>query len=186
MRISGTGSLVDRAQETECPAPVRAPERDSRTRARTEPLEIIGGHLLRYGLVGILLYLGAFKFTATEAQAIRPLVGHSPPMAWLYAFLSTQGVSNLIGATELVIAGLIALRPAAPTLSAWGSLTAGGMFLTTLSFLVTTPGVWQRVPGFPLPIPTEGGGFLLKDVFLLGAAVWSAGEAQCAARAQLS
>ncbi len=51
------------------------------------------------------------------------------------------------------------------------------MFLTTFSLLVTTPGVWEHVPGFPIPVPGALGAFLLKDVFLLGAAIWSAGEA---------
>lgn len=136
-----------------------------------------GGGLLRYGLVGILAYLGAFKFTAVEAQAIEPLVRHSPAMAWLYAVLSVRGVSNLLGTVELALAGLIALRPVAPAWSAAGSLGATITFLVTVSFLVTTPGVWTAAPGFPLPLPTEIGGFLLKDVFLLAAAAWSAGEA---------
>ncbi len=149
-------------------------------------IEAGGGHVLRYGLVGILLYLGAFKFTLVEAQAIEPLVRHSPVMSWLYALLSVQGVSALIGTAELLIAMLIALRPVAPGLSALASLAAVGMFLTTLSFLFTTPGVWERVAGFPLPVPTAGGGFLLKDVFLLGAAAWSAGEAWRAAGAGAS
>jgi reactive chlorine resistance protein C len=39
------------------------------------------------------------------------------------------------------------------------------MFLTTLSFLVTTPNVG------------EASGFLLKELTLLGAAIWIAGEA---------
>ena len=33
---------------------------------------------------------------------------------------------------------------------------------------------------FPLPVPNEAGAFLLKDVFLLGAAIWTAGEALAA------
>jgi uncharacterized membrane protein YkgB len=49
------------------------------------------------------------------------------------------------------------------------------MFLTTLSFLVTTPGVWLQVEGFPAP--SETAAFILKDVFLLGAAISTAGEA---------
>lgn len=106
-----------------------------------ERLEVVGGHLLRYGLVAILLYFGAFKFTAVEARAIQPLVANSPLMAWLYAVFTVQGVSNLIGASELVVAGLIALRPVAPRWSVWGSLGAAVVFLTTLSFLVTTPGI---------------------------------------------
>jgi len=45
----------------------------------------------------------------------------------------------------------------------------------TLSFLVTTPGIWLWVEGFPAP--SEAAAFLLKDVFLLGAAICTAGEA---------
>ena len=144
-------------------------------------LERVGGQLLRYGLAAILIYLGAFKFTAVEARAIQPLLAHSPFLGWLYAWLSVQAVSNLIGVTELAVGGLIALRPVFPHLSALGSLGAIGVFATTLSFLFTTPGLWAWVETFPLPVPSETGGFLLKDVFLLGAAAWSAGEAWRAA-----
>jgi uncharacterized membrane protein YkgB len=83
----------------------------------------------------------------------------------------------LIGTAELVIAALLALRPVAPRLTALGSLMAMGMFLTTLSFLITTPGAFASVPDFPLPVPGAAGGFLMKDLFLLGAATWSASEA---------
>lgn len=145
-------------------------------------LERAGGHVLRYGLAAILIYLGAFKFTAVEAKAIEPLLAHSPLLAWLYAWLSVQAASNLIGLTELVIGALIALRPLSPRLAALGSLGAIGVFAITLSFLFTTPGVWVWVPAFPLPVPSEAGGFLLKDAFLLGAATWSAGEALRAER----
>jgi uncharacterized membrane protein YkgB len=50
------------------------------------------------------------------------------------------------------------------------------MFLTTLSFLVTTPGWEPSLGGFPA-LSAMPGQFLLKDVVLLGAALWSAGEA---------
>ena len=139
--------------------------------------ETAGGAVLRYGLVCILFYFGAFKFTAAEAKGIEPLLAHSPLMAWLYSLLSVQGASNLIGTVEIAIGAMIGARPFAPRLSAFGSVGAIAIFLTTLSFLASTPGVWQRVPGFPVPVPGEAGGFLLKDVFLLGAALWSAGEA---------
>jgi uncharacterized membrane protein YkgB len=60
--------------------------------------------------------------------------------------------------------------------SAVGSLLAVGMFLSTLSFLVTTPGAWaDEVGGFPAV--SVLGQFLIKDVALLAAAVWSFGEA---------
>ena len=48
------------------------------------------------------------------------------------------------------------------------------MFLITLSFLLTTPGVWQPSLGFPALSPSPGQ-FLSKDLVLLGAAIWTAG-----------
>jgi len=51
------------------------------------------------------------------------------------------------------------------------------MFLVTLSFLVSTPGVWRSVPDFLLPVPDATGALLLKDVFLLGAALCTAADA---------
>ena len=51
------------------------------------------------------------------------------------------------------------------------------MFLTTLSFLVTTPGVWEpSAGGFPA-LSGKPGQFLIKDLALLGIALWSLGEA---------
>jgi uncharacterized membrane protein YkgB len=79
----------------------------------------------------------------------------------------------LIGVVELTAALLIATRRWAPRLSAIGSLIAVGTFLVTLSFLVTTPGV--LAPDNPI------GGFLMKDVLLLGAALFTAAEALDAA-----
>jgi reactive chlorine resistance protein C len=142
---------------------------------RAVELERIGISILRYALVLILLYFGAFKFTMAEARGIQPLVEHSPLLSWLYSLLSVNGVSRVVGVSELTIAGLILSRPWLPRLSALGSLAAIGMFLITLSFLLSTPGLWQWVEGFPAP--TEASAFLLKDVFLLGAAIVTAGEA---------
>lgn len=137
----------------------------------------VGTGILRYGLVGILLFFGAFKFTQVEAEAIKPLVSNSPLMSWMYSALSVQAVSNVIGTTEIIFAVLIGLRAFAPKLSALGSIGAIGMTLTTLSFLFTTPGAWSSAEGFPLPVPAAVGGFLIKDLFLLGGAVLTAGEA---------
>ena len=77
---------------------------------------------------------------------------------------------------------LIAARQWSPDLSALGSLLSIGMFLSTLSLLCSTPGLWHVVDRFPLPVTTADGGFLMKDVFLLGTAIWTAGEALRATR----
>jgi reactive chlorine resistance protein C len=143
-------------------------------------LQRTAGIVLRYGLVVIILWFGAFKFTGAEAHAIQPLLSNSPVLGWLYSVTTERGASRVIGTAEILIAVLIALRPLAPRLSAIGSLAAIGMFVTTLSFLASTPGIWVQVEGFL--IPNETGGFLLKDLFLLGAALWSASEALMASQ----
>lgn len=123
----------------------------------------------------MLVWFGAFKFTEAEARAIEPLVANSPFLGWIYGVTDVRTASRLIGVAELVIAALIAARAFARRVSGVGSLLASGMFATTLSFLATTPGVWVRVDGFV--VPSAVGAFLLKDVFLLGAALLTAGEA---------
>ncbi len=144
-------------------------------------LKGIGEHFIRYGLVVILLWVGALKFTAYEAEGIQGLVANSPLMSWGYSVMSVRGFAMLLGIVEIVLGLLIATRPFAPQLSAIGSIGAIIMFLVTLTFVFTTPGVWQPGYGFPFPSPMPGQ-FLAKDILLLGAAVWTAGEALLAAR----
>ena len=142
-------------------------------------LQFIGMHVTRYGLVLVLLWIGGMKFTAYEAEGIRPLVANSPLMGWVYNFMSVTAFSSLLGVVEIAIAVLIALRPVWPAGSALGSGLAVGMFLTTLSFLVTTPGWEPSLGGFPA-VSAMPGQFVLKDIVLLGAALWTAGEAWAA------
>ncbi len=153
---------------------------------QTEPrtnrnLYTVEAMLLRYGLALIFLWIGGMKFTAYEAQGIRPVAENSPLMSWLLAVLSTQAFSNLLGVVEIATGVLLALRPLSALAAAIGSGMAIATFLTTLSFLFTTPG-WERsLGGFPA-LSALPGQFLLKDVVLLGAAVWSLREALAALR----
>ena len=144
-------------------------------------LKLLGMHVARYGLVIVLLWIGGMKFTAYEAEGIKPLVANSPLMSWVYRVMSVGGFSLLLGVVEITIGVLIALRPVWPLGSAVGSGLATGMFLTALSFLVTTPGWEPSLGGFPA-LSAMPGQFLLKDVVLLGVALFSAGEALEAAR----
>jgi len=146
-----------------------------------ETLENLGANVIRYGLVIILLWVGALKFTAYEAEGIQGLIANSPLMSWMYSVMSVRAASMLIGTVEIICGLLIALRPFAPKLSAIGSFGAIVIFLTTLHFLLTTPGVWQPGYGFPFPSPMPGQ-FIAKDLALLGIAIWTAGEALRAAR----
>ncbi|HSF22849.1 MAG TPA: DUF417 family protein [Blastocatellia bacterium] len=104
-------------------------------------------------------------------------VANSPLMSWAYSLFSIQGFSALLGVTEIVIALLIAARPLSARAALVGSASAVGMFSTTLSFLLTTPGVWETsAGGFPA-LSVVPGQFLIKDVVvLLGASLWMFGE----------
>jgi uncharacterized membrane protein YkgB len=137
-------------------------------------IEAAGAALVRYGLALVLLWIGAMKFTAYEAEGIRPFVENSPLLSWAYGVFGIQGFSNFLGVAEIAIALMIASRAVAPKVSAAGGLLAAGTFVMTLSFLVTTGGAWLDGGVLALSVP---GQFLIKDVVLLGAALWGAAEA---------
>src|SRR3989475_4976444 len=107
--------------------------------ARAVNLESIGINVLRYALVLIFVLFGTLKFTAAEAAAIKPLVSNSPLMGWLYSFLSDQGVSRLIGTSDLVTAALLAARPLSARAAAVDRALATATLVTTVSFLFSTP-----------------------------------------------
>ncbi len=138
-------------------------------------IEAIGRLTVRYSLVGVLVAIGAMKFTAYEAEAISGLVTHSPFLSWSYELLSVRGLAAVVGVIELAIAAMIASRPWSAKLSAIGSFLAIGMFMTTLTFLFSTPGVVEPSLGFPA-LTVLPGQFLAKDAVLLGAAIWAFGD----------
>jgi uncharacterized membrane protein YkgB len=98
-------------------------------------------------------------------------------MSWVYDVFSINTVARGLGTLEITAAIVIVARPVSARLSAIGSAMAIVLFCGTLSFLFTTPGVVSRFAG-PVPVLSAlPGQFLLKDVVLLGVAVWSLGEA---------
>lgn len=117
--------------------------------------EVIG--LLATAL--ILIWLGIFKFTPTEAAAIKPLVEHHFLMAWLYGVFSVQTVSNLIGLAEIVIGVALLIGMKQARIGLYAGLASCVVFAVTLSFMFTTPGVFKVVDGVPI---TEF--FLFKDL----------------------
>jgi uncharacterized membrane protein YkgB len=140
-------------------------------------VEAAGRELARYGLVVVLAWIGLMKFTAYEAEGIRPFVANSPLMSWVYGLMSVRGFSAVLGVVEVAVALLIGARPFSPRASVVGGALAVGMFLTTLSFLFTTPGVWETgLGGFPA-LSAIPGQFLIKDLALLGISLWALGDA---------
>ena len=149
---------------------------DSQAIAAASRVQLLGSLVLRYGLALVIGWIGLMKFTEYETKAIQPLVAHSPLMSWMYGFLSVRAFSAALGVVEVVTAILIGLRHWSAKASALGSATAVLMFLTTLSFLFSIPGWEPSLGGFP-GLSGLPGQFLLKDVVLLGAAIWLLGEA---------
>ncbi|MFI9274608.1 YkgB family protein [Kitasatospora sp. NPDC052896] len=146
-------------------------------RSRSGPITTVGHLVIRYGLVVVVAWIGAMKYTEYEATGIKPLISNSPLMSWLYNIFSVRTLSGVLGTVEIIAAVLIAVRPLWPKVSAVGSLMGVLLFLGTLSFLFTTPGVAEpSAGGFPA-ISVMPGQFLLKDLVLLGAALWTLGDA---------
>src|SRR5260370_15264995 len=143
-----------------------------------------GGLLARYGLVIVIAWFGLMKFTNYEAKGIQPLVSESQFMSWVYDIFSVYTFSVLLGVFEVAAAVLIAVKPWWPKVSIPGSALAILLFATTISFLFTTPGVFDgSVGGFPLL--SLSGGFLIKDVALLGISAWTLADALRATRSSL-
>jgi len=143
---------------------------------RQHTLDTLGALTARYGLVIVIAWFGALKFMHYEAEGIRPLVSASPFMGWLYDIFSTYTFSVLLGIFELAAAVLLAVKPWWPRVSVLGSLLAITLFLATISFLFSTPGVFEASAG-GFPALSAVGGFLIKDVALLGVSVWTLSDA---------
>jgi reactive chlorine resistance protein C len=122
-----------------------------------------GFYTALFGSIIILLWIGIFKFTPTEAKAIKPLVENSPLMGWLYLIGNVQQVSNFIGIFEIITALLLATFPFSKKLSLIGGILNTVIFLSTLSFMFTTPNSFHTIDGILIP-----DAFILKDLAFLG------------------
>jgi uncharacterized membrane protein YkgB len=132
-----------------------------------------GQAVARYSVVLFFLAFGLMKFTPAEAAAIHPLLSHSPFLFWLPRLFEQQESSEIVGVVEIAVALMMASRPFTPRISAIGSYGIAASLVITLSFLVTTP---QLDPALS--------SFIVKDLTLLGVALWSAGDALRAAVAR--
>lgn len=126
-------------------------------------IEKIGFYTGLYGIVIVLIWIGLFKFTPTEAKAIAPLVENSPLMSWMYSVGNLQSVSIFIGIFEIISALLLASFPFSKKLALIGGVLTSFIFFTTLTFLFTTPDSFTFVDGFLVP-----DAFILKDISALG------------------
>jgi uncharacterized membrane protein YkgB len=137
--------------------------------------------LARYGLVVVIAWFGAMKFTHHEAYNIARFVAHSPLMSWTYNIMSIRTFGALTGVAELATAALLAVKPWSPRLSVLGGALASLFFLGTLSFMISTPGTGEPSAG-GFPVLSNDGEFLMKDIALLGLALWTLSDSWEAAR----
>lgn len=114
----------------------------------------------------VLIWIGLFKFTPSEANAIKPLVENHFAMKWLYDYLSIQAVSNLIGIAEVLVGVGLLLSSKYQIIGKCAAMGSIIIFVTTLSFLFTTPNVWKWVDGFPII-----DFFIIKDFAFLGISI---------------
>ncbi|WP_419708347.1 YkgB family protein [Pseudomonas sp. NFX224] len=135
----------------------------------------IGTYSIYFALAVIYFWFGGMKFTHYEAEGLVPLVSNSPLLGWVYQIFSFDLFSNLLGVLEVSIGVLIAGRLLSPKLSLIGGALSAGLFVTTLSFMFSTPGVIEPGLGFPA-ISVAPGQFLLKDLGLLAASLFVAGH----------
>ena len=133
----------------------------------------IGRFIALAGVVLPLLLIGGLKFTQTEVEALKPLIGGTPWLAWLYPAFGEAGASYILGIVEIATALLLVASPWAARAGVAAGALATVTFLTTCSIMLALP-IWDPALGFPALGPL--GSFLIKDVALLGIAVVVLGE----------
>ncbi|MER8437820.1 YkgB family protein [Mesorhizobium sp. M1312] len=132
-----------------------------------------GRILALIGVILPLLMIGGMKFTAVEIEALKPLIGGTPWLAWMYPVFGEAGASYVLGVVEIATALLLIASPWSTRAGVAGGALAALIFLVTCSIMVALP-IWEPALGFPALGPA--GQFLIKDIALLGIALVILGE----------
>jgi uncharacterized membrane protein YkgB len=131
-------------------------------------LQKTGFYIALYGMALVLIWIGIFKFTPTEAKGIKLLVENSPLMSWMYGSMSDLTVSKLIGVIEITTGILLILQPVSAKIGFIGGIFSSITFFITLTFIFSTPNAFGKVDGVWIPDQ-----FLLKDVMALGISIYT-------------
>ncbi|WP_274648820.1 DUF417 family protein [Paenibacillus humicola] len=138
-------------------------------------LESVGAKLLYITLALVYLWIGGCKFYFYEANNVSLLVSNSPLLSWTYSIFSIRTFADLLGVLEILIGLLLLGRFVSVKLSVVGACLSCILFIVTMSFLFSTPGVFQSGLGFPA-LSGKPGQFLLKDSVLFSASLFALGE----------
>jgi uncharacterized membrane protein YkgB len=133
----------------------------------------LGRAVALIGVVAPLLLIGGMKFTQVEIEGLKPLIGGTPWLAWMYPVFGEAAASYLLGLVEIATALLLILAPWSARAGIVGGIVAAFTFLVTCSIMVALP-IWEPTLGFPALGPL--GQFLIKDIALLGISLVVLGE----------
>lgn len=124
--------------------------------------------LLAAGIILVMAWIGAMKFTQIEADGIEGLMSTSPLFSWVYAIFSVLHGSYFIGVIELIAVLGILLASWSRTAYVLGLAVAALTFAATQTFIITLP-AYETSLGFP--VLTGSGQFIVKDLALLAACI---------------
>lgn len=141
---------------------------------RNTPFERAGRAIALTGVVLPLLLIGHSKFSAFEVEALKPLIGSTPWLAWMYAVSSPVGVARFLGVIEIAMAFLLMASPWTARAGVVGGALGALTFCVTVSILAALP-IWEAGWG-GWPALNGVGSFLIKDVALLGISLVVLGE----------
>lgn len=136
------------------------------TSALPTPVDRTSERLLTAGMILIFAMFGYAKWFEYEAQALVPLIGHSPLLGWMHGAFGVRGASYALGVAEWTIGVMLILGLRWPLMAIVGAAGSTLTFASTLTLLASTPGVWKAAAGgFPAMASTAS--FLMKDSVLL-------------------
>jgi uncharacterized membrane protein YkgB len=137
-------------------------------------IQRVGRALALAGVVLPLLLIGGLKFTQFEVEALKPMIGSTPWLAWMYSAFGEARTSYLLGTVEIATALLLVASLRFPRTGIIAGAFAALIFLVTTSILFAIP-IWEPAAG-GFPAISGAGQFLLKDVALLGISLVVIGE----------
>jgi uncharacterized membrane protein YkgB len=141
--------------------------------ARADYIRYLGRFLALAGVVLPLLLIGGMKFTEVEIKALKPLIGGTPWLAWMYPVFGEAGTSYVLGVVEITTSLFLIVSPWWPIAAVAGGAFGTLIFLVTCSIMFALP-IWEPTLGFPALGPL--GQFLIKDIALLGISLAILGE----------
>ncbi len=134
----------------------------------------LGQFLLRYGLAITFIWLGLMKFRNSEADYLKDVLSNSALFSWMLKYITSYAFSQLVASLQIIIGVMIAVKPVARKVSFIGGIMAVVVLFISVTTLFTSSYVWLAHYGFPEL--SKLGQSILKDVVLLGAAMWCVGD----------